>query len=82
MLRPVALVRADVPEELSASFIRVTGIGEIGTTLAVTTRSTRRTLRTNTKKTDATLHSYRRENLKSYMAFGNSQIIIPRNNYM
>jgi hypothetical protein len=36
MLRRVALVRADVSEELSASFIRVTRIGELGTTLAVT----------------------------------------------
>jgi hypothetical protein len=35
-LRRVALVRTDVPEELSASFIRVTRIGELGTTLAVT----------------------------------------------
>jgi hypothetical protein len=35
MLRRVALVRADVSEELSAS-IRVTIIGELGTTLAVT----------------------------------------------
>jgi hypothetical protein len=36
MLRLVALVRTDVSEELSASFIRVTSIGELGTTLAVT----------------------------------------------
>jgi hypothetical protein len=43
MLRRVALVRTDVSEELSASFIRVTGIGELGTTLAVT--SNRRFLR-------------------------------------
>jgi hypothetical protein len=41
MLRRVALVRTDVSEELSASFIRVTRIGELGTTLAVT--SNRRT---------------------------------------
>jgi tRNA A37 threonylcarbamoyladenosine dehydratase len=34
MLRRVALVRTDVSEELSASFIRVIGIGEVGTTLA------------------------------------------------
>jgi hypothetical protein len=32
MLRRVALVRTDVSEELSASFIRVTRIGELGTT--------------------------------------------------
>jgi hypothetical protein len=36
MLRRVALVRADVSEELSTSFIRVTRIGQLGTTLAVT----------------------------------------------
>jgi hypothetical protein len=35
MLRRVALVRTDVSEEPSASFIRVTRIGEIGTTQAV-----------------------------------------------
>jgi hypothetical protein len=35
-LRHVALVRTDVSEELSVSFIRVTKIGELGTTLAVT----------------------------------------------
>jgi hypothetical protein len=43
MLRRVALVRTDVSEELSLSFIRVTRIDELGTTLAVT--SNRRTLR-------------------------------------
>jgi hypothetical protein len=37
MLRRVALVRTNVSEELSASFIKVTRIGELGTTLAVTT---------------------------------------------
>jgi hypothetical protein len=36
MLRRVALVRTDVSEELSASTLRVTRIGELGTTLAVT----------------------------------------------
>jgi hypothetical protein len=36
MLRHVALVRTDVLEELSTSFIRVTRIGELGATLAVT----------------------------------------------
>jgi hypothetical protein len=36
MLCHVALVRTDVSEELSASFIRVSRIGELGTTLAVT----------------------------------------------
>jgi hypothetical protein len=38
ILRRVALVRTDVSEELSASFIRVTRIGELGT------RSVRRLL--------------------------------------
>jgi hypothetical protein len=45
MLRNVALVRTDVSEELSASIISVTRIGELGKTLAVT--SNRRTLRRN-----------------------------------
>jgi hypothetical protein len=45
MLRRVALVRTDVSEELSASFTKVTRIGELGTTLAVT--SNRRRLRRN-----------------------------------
>jgi hypothetical protein len=64
---PCGSVRTDV-EELSASFIRVTRIGELETTLAVT--SNRRTLRRNTSRLnipeDTVLHSYRSENLKSY----------------
>jgi hypothetical protein len=36
ILRRVALVRTDVTEERSSSSIRVTSIGELGTTLAVT----------------------------------------------
>jgi hypothetical protein len=36
MLRNSALVRTDVSEELSASFISVTRIGELGTKLGVT----------------------------------------------
>jgi hypothetical protein len=51
MLRCVALVRTDVSEELSASFIRATRICELGATLAVT--SNRRTLRRNIKFTDS-----------------------------
>jgi hypothetical protein len=47
MLRRVALVRTDDSEELSASIIRVTGIGELGTTLAVT--NNRRMLQRYTK---------------------------------
>jgi hypothetical protein len=43
----VALVRTDVSEGRSTSIIRLTRIGELGTTLAVT--SNRRTLGRNTK---------------------------------
>jgi hypothetical protein len=38
MLRRVALVKIDVSEELGASFIMVTRIGELGTTLALATQ--------------------------------------------
>jgi hypothetical protein len=55
MLRRVALVRTDVSEELSASFIRVTRNGELGSSLVVT--SNRRTLRRNLL---VFLHSMRR----------------------
>jgi hypothetical protein len=68
MLHRVDLVTTDVSEELRASFIRVTRIGELGTTLAlcssetsVVTRATRRNF-----PGDTILHSHRRENLKSY----------------
>jgi hypothetical protein len=47
MLCHVALVRTDVSEKLSASIIRVTRIGELGTTLAVT--SNRCMLQRNTE---------------------------------
>jgi hypothetical protein len=43
----LALVRTDVSEELSASFIRGIRTDEIGTTLSVT--SNQRTLQRNTK---------------------------------
>jgi hypothetical protein len=45
-LRRVVLVRTDVAEERNATIIRVARIGEVGTTLAVS--SNRRTLRRNT----------------------------------
>jgi hypothetical protein len=63
MLRRVALVRTDVWEELSASIIRVTRIGELGTTLAV--NSNRRTLRRNTCHPDAGGAKFQR-NVGSY----------------
>jgi hypothetical protein len=44
MLRRVALVRTDISEEPSASFIRVTRIGELGTTQAAFLRSMRQLL--------------------------------------
>jgi hypothetical protein len=45
LLRRVALLRTDVSDEPGASFIRVTNIGELGTTQAAS--SNRRTLRRN-----------------------------------
>jgi hypothetical protein len=58
MLRRVVLVRTHDSEELSASFIRVTRIGELGTTLAVT--SNRRTLRLVTMMKEAQVPPKRR----------------------
>jgi hypothetical protein len=53
MLRRVALVRTDVSEELIVSFIKVTRIGELGRTLAVTRN--RRTLRRHSSPNPVTL---------------------------
>jgi hypothetical protein len=58
MLRHVALVRTDVSEELSASIISVTRIGELGTTLGVT--SNRRTLRRFSSETSVLTRATRR----------------------
>jgi hypothetical protein len=55
MLRRVALVKTDVSEERSTSIIRVTSVGELGTTLAVTTdRCTLRKEKTPSVLTTAT----------------------------
>jgi hypothetical protein len=59
-LRRVALVRTDVSEEPSASFIRVTRIGELGTTL-------KNGVFWDVTPCGSILHSHRRENLKSYI---------------
>jgi hypothetical protein len=48
MLRRAALLRTDISEERISSIIRVTRIGEIGTTLAVT--NNRRTLTRATQR--------------------------------
>jgi hypothetical protein len=58
MLSGVALVRTDISEEPSAFIIKVTRIGELGKTLAVTSNNPE----------DDVLHSHCRENLKSYIA--------------
>jgi hypothetical protein len=59
LLRRVVLVRTDVSEEPGASFVRVTKIGELGTTQAAT--NNRRTLRRNTKyQVLVFIHSVRR----------------------
>jgi hypothetical protein len=69
----VALGRTDVSAEPGASFIRVTRIGELGTTQAcvvvpcssetsVLTRATRHNI-----PEDTILYSHHRENLKSYV---------------
>jgi hypothetical protein len=64
MLRRVALVRTDVSEELSASIIRVTRSGELGTTLAIT--GNRRTLRRTSQ----------RASVASYGCFPSSPILV------
>jgi hypothetical protein len=65
ILRRVPLVRTDVSEELNASFNRVKRLGELGTTLAVTSVLTRATWHNIPE--DTILHSHRCENLKSYI---------------
>jgi hypothetical protein len=66
MLRRVALVRTDVSEEPRASFIRMTRISELGTTLAVT--SNRLTLRTDSCQPDDGGAKFLR-NVSSYQSY-------------
>jgi hypothetical protein len=47
LLRRVALIRTDVSEEPGTSFIRVTKIGELGTTKKTKTNSVAFSLRAN-----------------------------------
>jgi hypothetical protein len=66
MLRRVALVRNDVSEELSASIIRVTRIGEL---------PKRRLLQRRNIPEDGILYSLRRVNLKSYISYTSSMSV-------
>jgi hypothetical protein len=78
MLLRVALVRTDVSEELSASFIRVTRIGELGTMLAATSNQRTSVLTRGTRRNipeDTILHSHRHENLKSYNTYPHYKLI-------
>jgi hypothetical protein len=70
MLRRAALVQTDVSEELSASFIKMTRISELGTRLAVT--SNWRTLRINKKWLVRDVQP-----LRSFPAFHVTQNFIP-----
>jgi hypothetical protein len=74
MLSRVALVRTDVSEELSASIIKVTIIGELGITLAVT--NNRSTLRRNTI---VFLRSVRQFELGTTLAVTNNRHTLRRN---
>jgi hypothetical protein len=70
MLCRAALVRTDDSEEHSASIIKVTHIGGLGTVLTIT--SNRNAMSTRPKRRhiqeDGIPHSSHRENLKSYIA--------------
>jgi hypothetical protein len=65
MLRRVALVRTDVSEEFSASIIRATRIGEVGTTLALTSNLRRLLVKANVVPTSPILVTQMTEALSS-----------------
>jgi hypothetical protein len=70
MLHRVALVRTDVSEELSASFISVVPSSPILVTLMKEALSSSETSVLTTRRNipeDAILHNHVRENLKSYI---------------
>jgi hypothetical protein len=71
LLRRVALVRTDVSGEPGAYFIKVTKIGELGTTQAAT--SNRRTLRRNTK-TSVLTRATRRNNPEDTILHGKAVV--------
>jgi hypothetical protein len=73
-LRSVALVRTDVSEEPGASFIRVTEIGELGTTQVAT--SNRRTLR---RKTSVLTRATRRNNPEDTILLSQSDLAVSNN---
>jgi hypothetical protein len=65
MLRCVALIRTDVSEELSTSFIMVTIIGELRTTLAVTSNRRRLLVTDSVVPSSPTLVTLMKEALSS-----------------
>jgi hypothetical protein len=65
MLRHVALVRTDVSEEHSASFIRVTRIGKLGTRVPVTSNR-RRLVKASIVPSSPILVTLMKEVLSSY----------------
>jgi hypothetical protein len=67
MLRRVALVKTYISYECFASIIRVTAIGQLGTSAISSNRSTQRATRRNIPE-DGIHHSHRHKYLKSYMA--------------
>jgi hypothetical protein len=67
MLRRVALVRTNVSEELSASIIRVTRIGELGTTLAYLATDARYASSQHNIPEGGILQSQPCEKIKSYI---------------